>query len=91
MASITHKGEAKEIKLDNRTLLSFEMMGGSFDQFESQPITASIKLACAALGLKGDPLDHANDLPSLNELSEIMKQAIDESGFGDGDVGNEES
>lgn len=89
MAKIQHKGEEKEIKIDNRTLLAFEMRGGSFSSFESQPVLQSMLLACAALGLKGDPLDHANDLPALNELSEVMQEALAESGFVEGEVGNE--
>ena len=89
MAKIQHKGEEKEIKIDNRTLLAFEMRGGSFSSFEAQPVLQSMLLACAALDLKGDPLDHANDLPALNELSEVMQEALAESGFVEGEVGNE--
>jgi len=50
-------------------------------EFETHPISSSIKLACACLNLIGDPLDHANHLPPLKELPEIMQKAIEESGF----------
>lgn len=91
MAKIIHKGEEKEIQIDNRTLLAFEQAGGSFSNFDEQPISSSIKLACAALGLEGNPLDHANDLPSLNKLSEIMRIALEESGFNNEEVGKVEA
>lgn len=90
MATIKYKGEEKEIAIDNRTLLAFEMKGGDFNQFNVEPVTAAITLACAALGLEGNILDHANDLPPLAELVEVMKDAMQESGFGDENMeGNE--
>lgn len=89
MAKINYKGEEKEIQINNRTMMKFEQMGGTLQDFEDKPVTSSIILACASLDLQGDPLDHANDLPSLNELSEIMKEALVESGYSDEDVGNE--
>lgn len=81
MAKIKYKGKQVEAKIDNRAMMKFELNGGSIGQFETQPITASINLACACLGLEGDPLEHANDLPPIKELPAIMKVIIDESGL----------
>ena len=81
MATINYKGESKEIKINNRALMAFELAGGKLSEFEANPVSNSIKLACACLGLKGDPLDHANDLPPLTELSESITQAMNESGL----------
>jgi|TARA_R100000482_G_C5132509_1_gene153149 hypothetical protein len=81
MAKIKYKGKKVEAKIDNRAMMKFELNGGTIGQFETQPITASINLACACLGLEGDPLDHANDLPNLNELPAIMRDIIEESGL----------
>ena len=91
MAKLKYKGKETDIVIDNRTLLAFELAGGSFSDFDDKPISASIKLACCALKLEGDPLDHANDLPNLNTLSTVMRKAIEESGFGDEELGNEET
>lgn len=81
MAKIKYKGKERELKIDNRSMMKFEMQGGSLADFESKPIASSIQLACACLDLNGDPLDHANHLPPLKELPIIMQQAIEESGF----------
>ena len=85
MAKIKYKGKEVEAKIDNRAMMKFELNGGTIAQFETQPISASINLACACLGLDGDPLDHANHLPPLNELPNVMKKIIDESGLLDSD------
>lgn len=87
MATIKYKDEEKEITIDNRAIMSFEMMGGSLANFEAQPVTSSIMLACAALGLKGEPIEHANDLPPMKELPAIIQQAMNESGLGNGKAG----
>ena len=81
MAKIKYKGKEKEAKIDNRAMMKFELGGGTIAQFETQPISASIQLACACLNLDGDPLDHATALPPLSELPQIMKLIIDESGL----------
>ena len=81
MAKIKYKGKEKEIELDNRAMMKFELDGGAMSDFETHPIYASIRLACACLNLEGDPLDHANYLPPLKELPIVMQQAIEESGF----------
>lgn len=83
MAKINYKGKEVEIKVNNRALMLFELNGGSMSDFETKPVSASITLACACLGLEGNPLDHANDLPSLNEMAGIIKEAMDESGIGE--------
>ena len=90
MATIKYKGKEKEIKIDNRAMMKFELDGGSMSDFETHPISASIRLACACLNLEGDPLDHANHLPPLKELPEVMQQAIQESGFLDVEEGSEQ-
>ena len=81
MATIKYKGKDKEIKIDNKSLMAFELAGGSLGSFEESPISNSVKLICACLGLKGDPLDHANDLPPLQELSQQIAIAMEESGL----------
>lgn len=81
MATITYKGEEREISINNRALMKYEMMGGSFSKFEVNPVSESVKLCCAALDLPGDPIDHANDLPSIQDLAEIMKDALSSSGY----------
>tara|TARA_R100000773_G_scaffold18445_1_gene16696 strand:- start:9619 stop:9915 length:297 start_codon:yes stop_codon:yes gene_type:complete len=85
MAKIKYKGKDKEIKLDNRAMMKFELDGGSMAEFETHPISASIRLACACLNLEGDPLDHANHLPALKELPEVMQAVIKEAGFTQGE------
>ena len=81
MAKIKYKGEEKNIVVDNKAIMLFEINGGSIAEFDSKPIARSISLACACLGLKGDPLDHANDLPPMAELAESIKEAMAESGL----------
>lgn len=81
MAEITYKGKKVEVSVDNRTIMQFEMNGGNLSDFESKPISSSISLACACLGLSGDPLDHANDLLPMTELAEEIKVAMEESGL----------
>tara|TARA_Y100000361_G_scaffold37821_1_gene32375 strand:- start:12011 stop:12289 length:279 start_codon:yes stop_codon:yes gene_type:complete len=81
MAKIKYKGEEKDIVVDNKAIMLFEINGGSIAEFDSKPIASSISLACACLGLKGDPLDHANDLPPMAELAESIKEAMAESGL----------
>lgn len=81
MATIKYKGEDTEIVIDNRTMMRFELNGGSLTDFETKPVSCSITLACASLGLEGDPLDHANDLPPIAEIAEAVKLAMEESGL----------
>ena len=81
MAKIKYDGKLVSIKLDNRAMMKFELEGGSISDFESHPISASIRLACACLNLSGDPLEHANLLPPLKELPLVMQKVIAESGF----------
>jgi len=81
MAKITYKGEEKDIKVDNKAIMLFEINGGNISDFDSKPIASSISLACACLGLTGDPLEHANDLPPMAELAESIKEAMAGSGL----------
>ena len=90
MATIKYKGEEKEVILDNKCLMKFEQAGGSFNEFETKPWSTSVTLMCSALGLEGNPADHANDLPPLKDLSDVLQQALDESGL-TGEVGEEEN
>lgn len=81
MAKITYKGEQVDLKITNKTMMKFEMAGGSFSDFSSAPISQSIKFVCAALGLEGDPCDHADDFGKISDVSEAIKNALEESGF----------
>lgn len=81
MAKITYKGEQVDLKITNKTMMKFEMAGGSFSDFSSAPISQSIKFVCAALGLEGDPCDHADDFGKMTDISEAIKTALEESGF----------
>jgi len=81
MAKIKYKGEEKELKITNRAMMAFELSGGNIKDFETNPVSSAIKLACACLKLQGDPLDHADDLPPLVEISEAITQAMTESGY----------
>lgn len=81
MAEIKYKGQIKEYTITNKVMMKFEMAGGSFVNFESQPISQSIIFICCALGLEGDPIDHADDFEGLPEIAESIKSALDESGF----------
>ena len=83
MASITYKQEEVEVKITNKVLMKFELGGNSMSDFETKPVSASITLACCCLGLDGDPLDHADDLPPLNELAEQIRVIMEESGLGE--------
>lgn len=87
MAKVTYKGEERELKIDNRCLMNFEMAGGNLKDFESKPFSTTIILTCCALGLDNDFPEHANHLPSLEQLTESLKQAMQESGIA-GDLGN---
>lgn len=89
MATITYKGKEKEIKIDNRAIMQFEMMGGNLASFEKQPVSSAIMLACAALGLKGDPLDHANHLPAMSLLPAVIQEAMKESGLNESAEGKD--
>tara|TARA_B100002019_G_scaffold289988_2_gene306742 strand:+ start:313 stop:594 length:282 start_codon:yes stop_codon:yes gene_type:complete len=86
MAKILYKGEEREIKIDNKSMMRFEMNGGSLSDFESKPVSCAVNLACACLDLEGDPLDHANDLPPLSDIAEAVKSAMEESGLNGVDV-----
>lgn len=81
MAKIQYNGEEKDFTINNGVLMRFESLGGSLSLFKDQPVSQSIKLACASLELQGDPLDHANLLPPATKLAPLMKDALVESGF----------
>tara|TARA_B100002019_G_scaffold111531_1_gene95948 strand:- start:10817 stop:11095 length:279 start_codon:yes stop_codon:yes gene_type:complete len=86
MATITYKGEKKEVTVDNRAIMQFEMNGGNISEFDKKPISSAVSLACACLGLTGDPLEHANDLLPMAELAEEIKVCMEQSGLsGDDD------
>lgn len=87
MAKITHKGKEVDLIITNKTMMKFEMGGGSFQDFEKAPISQSIQFVCSALGLEGDPIEHADDFGSLNEIAESIKDALGESGFSDETLG----
>lgn len=89
MAKVLYKGEEKELKIDNRCLMNFEMAGGNLNDFQAKPFSTTIILTCCALGLDNDFAEHANHLPALNELTESLKQAMAESGFTGEELGNE--
>lgn len=83
MAKIKYKGKDQDIKITNRVMMSFELSGGKLTEFETNPVTSAIKLACACLNLKGDPLEHADNFGSLADISNSIKDAMDESGLGE--------
>lgn len=80
--TILYKGEERILpKIGNKVLMRFERQGGSLAKFEEQPLTTAITLIACALGLPGDPLDHADDLPPFTELAGIVKNALETSGL----------
>ena len=80
--TIVYKGAERILpKIGNRVLMRFEQQGGSLAKFEEQPLTTAVTLIACALGLPGDPLDHADDLPPFNELAAIVKDALELSGL----------
>lgn len=81
MAKIRYKGKEVELVLNNRAMMKYEQLGGSFQKYDEQPVTQSVKLCCAALGLDGNPEDHADDLPPLQKLAEVMQEALSEGGY----------
>lgn len=74
---IAYKGESRELKIGNAAMMRFSRLGGSFEKLESDPVEQAITLACAALGLTGDPIDHADDFPPLAQLADPIKQAME--------------
>jgi hypothetical protein len=81
MATIKYKGEDVSLKITNKTMMRFEISGGSFSDFSKSPISQSIKFVCSALDLKGDPIDHADDFGSMKEIADAIKDSLEESGF----------
>lgn len=75
--TITYKGELRELKIGNAAMMRFSRLGGSLDKLEADPVTQAITLACAALDLKGDPIDHADDFPPVFEMVEPIKTAVE--------------
>ena len=80
--TILYKGEERILpKIGNSVLMRFEQQGGRLAKFEEQPLTTAVTLIACALGLPGDPLDHADDLPPFTELAAIVKDALESSGL----------
>ena len=75
--TITYKGERRELVIGNAAMMRFSRLGGSLEKLETDPVTQTITLACAALNLQGDPIDHADDFPPVFQLVEPIKQAVE--------------
>jgi len=80
--TILYKGQERLLpKISNKVLMRFEREGGTLAKFEEQPLTTAVTLIACALGLPGDPLDHADDLPPFTDLAVIVKDALESSGL----------
>lgn len=74
--TITYKGELRELVIGNAAFMRFQRMGGDLTKLEADPISQAVTLACAALNLSGDPLDHADDFPPVPQWSEAAVAAV---------------
>lgn len=74
--TIRYKGELRELVIGNGAFMRFRRMGGDLTQLEADPISQAITLACAALQLPGDPLDHADDFPPIPQWADQVMQAV---------------
>ena len=85
MATIRYRGEDRELRIGNAALMRYEQAGGDLQRLidGKAPVTEAVTLVCSALGLPGDPVDHADDLPPLTALVEAVKVALDEAGLTD--------
>ena len=75
--TISYRGEDRPLKIGNAAMMRFSRLGGSLEKLEADPVTQAITLACAALGLEGDPIDHADDFPPVFQLVEPIKAAVE--------------
>ena len=74
--TITYKGELRELRIGNAAMMRFTRLGGQLDKMEADPIGQGITMLCAILDLPGDPLDHADDFPTIPHAVEALKGAI---------------
>ena len=91
--TIAYKGDLRTVPtIGNKVLMQFERQGGRLSELEQLPVTTAVTLICCALGLPGDPIDHADDLPSLKVIAQTVKAALEASGLtGDEDEPGEQS
>ena len=74
--TILHKGQPREIVIGNAAMMRFRRLGGSLEKLEANPIDEAVTLACAALDLPGDPIDHADDFPPVPKFAEALVEAV---------------
>lgn len=74
--TITHAGQLREMRIGNAAFIRFQRLGGDFQKLESDPVGQAITLACAALDLPGDPLDHADDFPPIPQWADQVMRAV---------------
>lgn len=77
LPKILYKGTLHELQITNSTLMRFARLGGKLSNLEDDPVSESITLVCAALDLKGDPIEHADDFPPVIKLAPAVKCAIE--------------
>ncbi|NBT33032.1 MAG: hypothetical protein EBT13_14320 [Rhodobacteraceae bacterium] len=75
--TIQYKGEIRPLVIGNAAMMRFARLGGQLDQLERDPVTQAITLACAALDLPGDPIDHADHFPPVGHLADAIRQAVE--------------
>ena len=74
--TIKYKSEDRELKITNSTMMRFSRLGGDIQKLEGDPVAQAITLACAALNLAGDPIDHADDFPPIGQLADAISSAM---------------
>ncbi len=80
--TITYKGTLHKLRIGNAAMMRFSRLGGDLAALESEPVEQAITLACAALDLPGDPIDHADDFPPVAQFADMIKKAIEIYGQG---------
>lgn len=74
--SITYKNEPHELVIGNAAFMRFQRLGGDFKKLENEPVGQAVTLACAALNLPGDPIDHADHFPPITQWVDQVMRAV---------------
>ena len=74
--TIKYKGKDCELKITNSAMMRFSRLGGDIKKLESDPVAQAITLVCAALDLKGDPIDHADHFPAVGQMGNALEAAL---------------